>query len=132
MKAHSGRVLNVANAQNGIFLRDFAAATTALSGFGGGGPTGAGGGAAGAGTAGALAAVVAAAVPGAAGALSAAGAPPSACALAAWLRFSRCSGISVTGAHDRRLDAGKGKSSQRPENAPCTSSQPVDCGYRAW
>ena len=28
--------------------------------------------------------------------------PPSACLRAAWLRFSRCSGISVTRCHDRR------------------------------
>ena len=66
MNAHNGNVLSVANAQNGIFLRAFAAATTGMSGFGGGGPAGAAGGAAGVGTAGAVDAVVAAAVPGAA------------------------------------------------------------------
>ena len=63
MNAHSGKVLSVANAQNGIFLRALAAATTGMSGFGGGGPAGAAGGAAGVGTAGVVAAVVAAAVP---------------------------------------------------------------------
>jgi len=47
MNAHSGKVLSVANAQKGIFLRALAAATAGESGFGGGGPTGAAGAAAG-------------------------------------------------------------------------------------
>mgnify|MGYP003342616905 CR=1 FL=1 len=37
MNAHTGNKLSVAIAQNGIFLRDFAATTYAGSGFGGGG-----------------------------------------------------------------------------------------------
>ena len=73
MNAHSGNVLSVANAQNGIFLRAFAAATTGMSGFGGGGPAGAAGGAAGVGTAGVVDVEVSAAVPGAAGARHARG-----------------------------------------------------------
>ena len=41
MNAHNGKVLSVANAQNGILCRALAAATTGMSGFGGGGPAGA-------------------------------------------------------------------------------------------
>src|SRR4051794_12237895 len=117
MNAHSGNVLSVANAQNGIFLRAFAAATTGMSGLGGGGPTGCAGPADGVRTAGADD-VVAGVVPGDGASPSAdgvppsdAGLPPSACARAALLRFSRCSGISVTDAHDRRRDAEMRKSS---------------------
>src|SRR4051812_15348913 len=114
MNAQSGSVLSVANAQKGIFFRDLAAATTGMSGFGGGGPAGcAGTGEAGrtAGVDEVVAGVVPAVAASAGAAPSAGGVPPSACARAALLRFSRCSGISVTGAHDRRRDAEMRKSS---------------------
>src|SRR4051794_1555158 len=105
MNAQSGSVLSVANAQKGIFFRALAAATTGMSGFGGGGPAGC----AGTGEAGRTAGVddvVAGVVPSVGAVPSAGGVSPSACARAALLRFSRCSGISVTGAHDRRQDVG--------------------------
>src|SRR5687767_10691567 len=104
MNTHSGRMLRVAIAQNGIFLRALAAATTGMSGFGAGGAAGAAlAGAAAAGrAAGAAASVVAGvAAAGVAPPSSGAGAP-EAFAFAAWLRLRRCSGISVTPVHDRR------------------------------
>src|SRR6478609_10615605 len=106
MHAHTGMRLSVAMAQNGIFLRRFAAATYGGSGLTGGA---AGGAAAAPRAAGALDVAAAAGVAGfvvagvAAGvaAASAAGAsesPP--CPMAARRsrdRLRRCSGISVTG-----------------------------------
>jgi hypothetical protein len=90
MNAHNGNKLNVAIAQNGIFLRFFAAATYGASGFFGGGPAGA---AALGVVAGALE-VVAGVDPLVAGVE--ADDPPSAAARRSAERFRRCSGISVT------------------------------------
>ena len=132
MNAHSGSVAERGDRpERDLLARSWRRRRTGMSGLGGGGPTGAAGAAAGVGAAGAAAAVVAGAVPGVVpqrrGA-SAGGVPPSAWARAAWLRFSRCSGISVTGAHDRRRDVEIEEilDVEFGDDA-CTSSQPVDC-----
>src|SRR5882672_1329770 len=98
MKPQIGSKLSVAIAQNGIFLRLFAAAMNAGSGLGGGGAAGAAraGVAAGCATAAAADASTFAGVAVVAGASAGADSPSSA-ARRSLDRFSRCSGISVTG-----------------------------------
>ena len=141
MNPHTGIRLSVAIAQNGIFLRRFAAAT-----YGGSGLTGGAAGAAGAApraagaldvaaTAGVAAPVVAGVVAAVAGvdAASAAGAsesPP--CPMAdrrSRDRLRRCSGISVTG----RMIDGNGASSgisggDTSDRNRCTYAQPGALG----
>ena len=135
MNAHSGNVLSVANAQNGIFLRALAAATTGMSGFGGGGPTGAAGAAAarsngGRGRRGC-------------GRCRAGGVAAASAAPAGVAAFGLCCvrpGCASAGARESRsrvptIDAETSRSGNprdRIRNAACTSSQPVDCGHRAW
>ena len=125
MNSQTGSRLRLSIAQNGIFWRDFAAATYGGSGFGGGGgaaaaaalrPTGPLGGAAAAGAAAAVVAGVAAAgaSPPAAGRVVAPEAEHA--ARRSRDRFSRCSGISVTRRHDRRRPAARTNSACVPSS----------------
>ena len=125
MNAHSGKMLSVAIAQNGIFLRALAAATTGMSGLAAadrrarparrprGGLQSA--------TAGAVAA---GAVLGAAAALSAARGARLRPALVRPCCASAGARESRSRVHDRRRDVEIRKSSRRIARTACTSSQP--------